>query len=435
MVYPYKHPHDETIGEIKSRQITRIRDYVEFAYHNTSYYKDLFDKNNIKPDDISSFDDLRRIPITTKEDLRKHNSRFFGAPEEEWVDMAYTSGTTGASVQIPFTRDDMKRIAVRGAQTLRLSGINETDRLHLAMPMCAWMWMAGFGFYICFSTAGVCVLRFGPGYSEKSLETIKKLSATAIMGVPSYLLKLGQMRERMQIETSIKRVFTIGENLLGKDLEKNPLGEKLGQVWKADVFSCYGATEGTFLAVECDRFSGHHFNPDEVYVEILDPDTLEPVKEGEEGLVTITPIGAKGLTLLRYVNGDVSFLVPGRCPCGRMLQRAGPVFARIDQMLKIKGVMIYPDVIKNIITETGKFNLFQVEAYTENFSNLARVYIPADEDEEISKKSAIELGEKIRMKLGVTLDVIPVSREKLNGMVFPAGKRKPVTYVDKRSGR
>ncbi len=433
MVYPYKSPKDETVGEIRARQLAKIKDYIEFAYHNTPYYRDLFDKNNIKPRDISSFDDFRRIPITTKDDLRKQNSGFFGAPEEEWIDMSCTSGTTGESVYIPFTRNDMKRIAVWGAQTLRLSGINETDRIHLAMPMCAWMWMAGFGFYICFSTAGVCVLRFGPGFSGKSLEIIKNLSATAIIGVPSYLVKLGEMRERMQIETSIKRVFTIGENILNKDLTKNALGKKLEELWKTEVFSCYGATEGTFLGVECDRFCGHHINPDEVYVEILDPDTLEPVKDGEEGLVTITPIGARGLTLLRYVNGDMSFIIPGRCPCGRMLQRVGPVFARIDQMMKVKGVMIYPDAIKNIIAGTGKIDLFQMEAYTENFSNLVRIYVPSYADEETDRKSAIDIRERIRLELGVTLEVKSISREILQGMIFPPGKGKPVTFVDKRS--
>lgn len=433
MVYPYKQLKEETVEEIKARQLTNIKDYIEFAYHNTSYYKDLFDKNNIKIGDISSFDDLRRIPITTKEDLRKNNPRFYGTPEEEWIDMSCTSGTTGTSVYIPFTHNDMKRIAIRGAQTLRLSGINETDRIHLAMPMCAWMWMAGFGFYMCFSTAGVCVLRFGPGYSEKSLATIKNFSATAIMGVPSYLVKLGEMRERMQIETSVKRVFTIGENIMNKDLTKNALGKKLEELWKAEVFSCYGATEGTFLAVECNRFAGHHINPDELYMEILDPDTLEPVKDGEEGLVTITPLWAEGLTLLRYVNGDMSFIIPGRCPCGRMLQRVGPAFARVDQMMKVKGVMIYPEAIKNIIAGTGKIDLFQVEAYTENFSDLVRIYVPSDADEETDRKSALDLRERIRMRIGVTLEVKPISRKKLQGMIFPPGKRKPVMFVDKRS--
>jgi phenylacetate-CoA ligase len=179
-------------------------------------------------------------------------------------------------------------------------------------------------------------------------------------------------------------------------------------------------------------------NPDEVYVEILDPETMEPVKDGEEGLVTVTPLGVKGFPLIRYINGDISFLVPGRCSCGRMLQRLGPIFARKDHMMKIKGVKVYPEVIKKMVEEFEDVDIFQLEAYTGDFMDLLKVcipHLPGAEDQNLLEKSterAALLQDKIRRALGVTLEVRSINREELQQRVRPPEMRKPVIFLDNR---
>ncbi len=439
MAYKYIPLKNETEEEIKIRQLEKLKKHIAFAYEHSPFYRERFDKHNLKPENISTLDDLRKIPLTTKEDLRNYNKKLFAAPQSQWIDMNTTSGTTGEPVYMPQTQHDMKNMAIWGAQTLSLSGLNENDTVHLTLPLSARLWAAGFGFYMCFTSLGVCALRFGPGFTGKSLETIQNTGATAIMAVPSYGIRMGIDKKVLNLDLPIKRFFTIGENILEKDLSKNSMGKKLQDLWGAEVYSCYGATEGPFLGVECHKFAGQHMNPDEVYVEILDPETLEPVKDGEEGLVTVTPIGVEGFPLIRYINGDVSFLVPGRCSCGRMLQRLGPIFARKDHMMKIKGVKVYPEVIKKIVEEFEDVDLFQLEAYTGDFMDLLRVYIPhlpAASGENLREKSverAAILQDKIRRALGVTLEVHSIDREELQKRVKPPEMRKPVVFIDNRN--
>ena len=429
MAYKYLPIKDETEEEIKANQFKKLKKHIEYAYTNSPFYKKRFDKCGLKPGDIKSFDDYRKIPVTTKEDLRENNQDIFAAPPSKWIDMNTTSGTTGVPVYMPQTQQDMKYMGIWGAQTLSLSGLNENDTVHLTLPMSARLWAAGFGFYMCFTTLGCCALRFGPGYTDKSLDIIRDLKVTAVMAVPSYAVRMGIEKKKRGLELAVKRIFTIGENVLEKDLSKNMMAKKIAELWDAEVFSCYGATEGPFLCVECNEFSGQHINPYEVYFEILDPDTMEPVEDGEEGLVTVTPLGVEGFSLLRYVNGDVSFLVPGRCKCGKMLQRIGPIFARKDQMLKIKGVKIYPEVIKKIAAESCNINMLQVEAYTDDYMDNIRVYIPAKApDGETMEK----LQDTIRRKLGVTIDVKTIDEGELKSRIITPEKRKPVIFVDNR---
>jgi phenylacetate-CoA ligase len=414
---------------IARRQDQKIREMVHHSYNNSPYYRQMMDREGLKPDDIETAADLAKLPVTRKADLREHNEKLFAAPRHLWLDIASTSGTTGAPVYIPFTRKDMERIALFGAQTLSLSGLSEYDAVHLTLPMSAWLWMAGFGFYFCFTTLGASITRFGPGFTEKSIGIMQETGSTALMAAPSFALKLGKEIRRKGVPHGIKRIFIVGENVLDRSLSKNQFGKMIEETWNAELFSCYGATEGCFVTVECSHHQGHHINPDEVYFEILDPDTLEPLEDGQEGLIAITPLGVEGMPLLRYVNGDRSYLIPGKCPCGRMHKRLGPIFARNDHMVKIKGVMVYPDAIKNVLTENGIESL-QVEAVEKDYSNHIRVYIPAKPGHNTAFEAFIQ--EQIRRKLGVTLEVIAIEEDELNRRVMPEATRKPVVFIDNR---
>lgn len=431
MAYKYIPFVETSQQDLKHRQLAAIKRHIKHASENSAFYRKKFTQENFDPDKFSSFEDLKNIIPISKEELRLHNSLFFASPEEEWCDVACTSGTTGSPVYIPVTQKDLKRMAVCGAQTLRLTGLDHRDKVHLTMPMSAWMWMAGFGFYMCFTAAGACVLRFGPGYEQKSIETMSQLKPTAVMGVPSYLIKLGKAAREAGVTKYIKRVFTIGENMLQKDLSKNAAGKKLTDLWDAPVYSCYGATEGPFLCVECEEEQGFHINPDELYVEILHRETLEPLPPGEEGLVAVTPLNVEAFPLIRYINGDISFLLPHLCPCGKMLQRLGPIIARRDQMIKVKGVMVYPDAIKNIIESIGDFPVFQIEANRRDFADEITVFIPQISSNKDHENGAA-LQKALKSHLGVTLKVEVIPAAQLMEKVMPADARKPITFADKR---
>ncbi len=424
-MYPFEPFNDNDLDKIRATQFNLIKKQINYAYKNSKFYKRMFDREGISPEDIKNLDDFRKIPITTKEDLRLHNKDFFAAPKEEWVDLLSTSGTTGDPIYIPQTKEDIYRVAKFGAQTLSLSGIEKKDTLHLAMPMSAWLWAAGFGFYMCFTTLGTTVLRFGPGFTDKSIETIVNLEATALLSVPSFAIKMGEIIKKRKIKHKISKIYTVGENVLTENLSHNTIGRKIEELWEASLYSCYGATEGPFLTVECKNHQGHHINPYEVFIEILDIKTLKPLPHGQKGAVTITPLGVKGMPLLRYLNGDVSFLISGRCPCGSMDQRIGPVVARTDEMIKIKGVVVYPEKIKNVISNF-KIPIYQIEAYTQNFQDNVRIFIPQNLN--ISEKLSLALKENINVKI----NVVEIPQEELIQRIHPPNSRKPKIFVDKR---
>jgi phenylacetate-CoA ligase len=428
MAFAYEAFKGRSREEIAAERLGLLKRQVEYAYQNSPCYRALFDDGGIDPGRLKTLADFARIPVTTKEDVRRRNRDYFGAPAGDWVDLLTTSGTTGKPIYMPATRGDLRRVAVGASQTVALSGLCNKDVAHLTLPMSAWMWMAGYGFYLGFTTLGATVLRFGVGFSEKSVQVMKDLEATALIAAPSYAVKLGACARNMGVKTSLRRVFTVGENVLAMDFKKNSLGKKIEMLWGAELFSCYGATEGPFMAVECDRHQGHHVNPYEVYVEITDPATGESLPPGKPGIVTITPLKAEGFPLIRYATGDVAFLIDEPCPCGRMLDRLSPIYARNDQMMKIKGVLIYPDAVKDIITSVDGIDLYQMEAFTLDYSSMMRVFIPDD----CAGSPASRLGELLRARLGVSLEVSPVPRDTLQAMVTPPDSRKPLHFVDRR---
>lgn len=428
MVFSYLQFGHKSPDEMRKKRLEKIKQQVEYVHNNSPWYRALFKEQGVRPEDIRSYDDFSKIPVVTKDDIRRQNRDFFAAPEEEWVDITTTSGTTGQPTYMPLTRGDLYRVSVCGAQTAALSGLSSLDTMHLTLPMSAWMWMAGYGFYLMFTTIGATVLRFGPGFTEKSMSTLKSLKATALMATPSFALKLGKDIADAGIRHNVNKIYTIGENVLEKNLSHNELGAKIEKVWGAELFACYGATEGPFVSVECKRHNGHHINPLEVYVEILDPQTHKPLPHGKEGLVCITPLGSEGFPLLRYVNGDISFLVEGLCPCGKMLDRIGPIMGRMDHMMKIKGVMIYPEALKQEIHRLDIVETFQIEAFTRNYADGIRINLPAG----VTPETGGILVEKLKRKFGVTFETAFFEDAVLKEMVFPQGSRKPRDFVDKR---
>ncbi|MCD6310511.1 MAG: AMP-binding protein [Candidatus Eremiobacteraeota bacterium] len=413
----------------RKEQLERLKATVKYAYNNSRYFREKMDRAKFKPDKMKSFSDLKYLPVTTKNDLRENNWDIVAVPRKKWVDLLSTSGTTGQSVYIPMTKKDLRRVARWGGQTLSLMGLKKTDIVQLTLPMGSWLWMAGYGFYLCYVDFGCCVLRFGPGFTDKQIEIMEKLGTTVIHGVPSFMIRLGSAVRASGIRHHVEKVATIAENVLTMDLKKNSAGKMIEENWGAELFSTYGSTEGPIVCCECTEHQGMHVHPFEVIIEILDPDTYEPVPEGERGVITITPLGVEGFPLLRYAIGDLSFLVPGDCPCGAYGQRIGPIYARTDHMMKIKGVIVYPEVLKEIISREPLVGQFQIEAYTENFMDHIRIWCAGNGEAGYISNL---LRKKIKESLGISVEVNVVSSTDVAARILPPGKNKPVVFLDLR---
>jgi len=408
-----------------------VFDTVTRAATASPFYRELFSSIGITPADISCWDDFRRLPVVSKADFRARNRDFFASPRHHWADILATSGTTGEPVYLPMTRGDLARVARWGGETLAHSGIRHRDLVHLTMPMASGMWMAGFGFYLCFSAAGASVARFGPGFVRESLQAIDNLQATVVHGVPSFLLRLGRAAKEADISLPVRMVTSIAENVMNQQLGRNSLGKMIEEAWGVPLVSTYGGSEGPFLAAECPARRGLHVHPREILVEILDPATLEPLPAGEIGVVTITTIGVKGVPLVRYNLGDLSFLVEGRCPCGRDSQRLGPVMARTDDMMKIHGATVYPGAVENALLEVPGIAAWQLEAYSTAEKDELRLYIaPASGIDALELSPAV--ARAIRSRLRIKLEVLIEKVEELNRRLQPPGSRKARKFVDLR---
>jgi len=273
---------------------------------------------------------------------------------------------------------------------------------------------------------GCCVLRFGPGFGEEQVNTMSALGATVLHAVPSFAATLGLQAAPRRGELKVRKVVTIGENVMTRDLLRNALGRKIEELWGVELFSTYGCTEGPFIAAECGARAGHHYHPYEVLVEVLDGETHRPVEPGELGVVAVTPLGVEGFPLLRYLTGDVSFLVPGECPCGVLTPRLGPIVARTDQRMKIKGAVVYPEAVKEIIRGFPEIDGFQIEVYTRGFVDELRVHFHAPCELASALSAALYGG------LGISVEALPCTREEMAARLFPPDAGKPRVFLDDR---
>ena len=425
--------------KIRQFQTRKIREVVHYVYSHSKFYQRLFKREGLKPSQIKSLKDLEKIPLTTKDDLRKKNFDFVCAPHKEWADLFTTGGTTGLPVYLPQTKNDLSRTAWAEERTLRIAGIKKEDLVQFNMPMSTAMWGAGLSYWMGYQLIGAGVLRSGPGFAEQQIQNMERLKATVIHSQSSFLIRLGLMAKEKGVMKRLKiRLLLAGlENILNEDFSRNELGKKLEEVWKGcRVCAVYGNSESASPVNECQAESGYHLTSEFCYLEIVDSKTGKVLPPGEKGMMVITPFNLEGLPLLRYALGDVSFIIEGRCKCGRTAPRLGPILGRTDDMMKIKGVIVYPSGIEDIILSVKEVSSYYIEVDKDkNFMDQVRVYaapkreLSKDEKERLSE----EINYAIKSKLQISAKVTLRSPQEIQEKVMPKGSTKPKKFWDLRS--
>ncbi len=365
--------------EIKKIQLKQIKKTVDYCKKYSKYYQGAL--KDISAEDIRNLEDYSKlIPITKREELAKKNWDFVAAEKKLWRDILITTGTTGSPIYIPITENDICAIAGGRKRQYAIAGVTQDDIIQITMPMSTRLWSAGLSAWLGNLAIGGCSLRFGPGFTQQQIECMVALGTTVLVGIPSYLLKIGETaRESKGIKNlKIRVVYGGGEGITNEDLSSNILGKKLQQAWGKDIriTNMYTATEVLPIAQECDAKQGYHLIPEMCYCEIVDFDTYQPVKPGEKGLVVLTPFNIEGVPLLRYVIGDISFSLGGQCPCGRFSSRLGSIIGRTDDMVRIKGARIHPNKLEEIISFYKGIDNHYIEAYTDQaFQDQLRIAI------------------------------------------------------------
>lgn len=418
-------------SEIKLLQEKLLQEQLAYISKNSKYYQQIFQRNGIDFEKIKTLEDLQKIPITTKDDLQKFNNDFICVPKNKIIDYVTTSGTLGDPVTFAMTEKDLERLAYNEAISFASAGGSENEVYQL-MTTIDRRFMAGLAYFLGARKLGAGIIRVGAGMPELQWDTIKKMSPTALITVPSFILKLIDSAEKNNIDyrnSSIKKAICIGEPIRNSDFSLNTLGEKIKEKWDIELFSTYASTEMATAFTECEAGRGGHHHPELIVVEFLD-DNDQPVKQGEAGEVTITTLGVEGMPLLRFKTGDICFHHSEKCECGRNTLRLGPVIGRKKQMIKYKGTTLYPPALYDILNNIEQVENYVVEVFTNEIgTDEILIHLAAKEKSDALIKN---ISDHFRAKLRVTPTVKFVSSAEINVMQNPEMSRKPVKFIDKR---
>jgi phenylacetate-CoA ligase len=339
--------------EISNIQLNNLKKTVQLVYDKVPFYKDKFKELKVTPDDIKTLEDIRKLPFTTKNDLR-NNAPFdmMATSLDNCIELHASSGTTGIPVTACYTPKDIEVWSEVMARCLSMSGLTNKDIFQNPIPYGTFT--GAFGFHYGAQKVGALVISSGMGQSERQIKLMEYYGTTFISAVASYAMRLSQVALNMDIDP---RKLKVRNGLFGAEMFTPGLKKRIRDIWDMDVHDSYGLTEmcGPGVSTDCDQHDGLHLWEDHFLVEVLDPKTLEPVGLEEEGELVLTTLTKEGMPLLRYRTRDISKLYDEKaCECGRTHIKHTPVKGRSDDMLIIRGTNIYPGQIESVLMKNPK---------------------------------------------------------------------------------
>lgn len=424
--------HYRSAEEIRSFQEARLHEAIDYAYTNSAFYRELFDSCKIRPADIRTIEDLRRLPVTTKQDLQLRNKDFLCVDSSQIVDYVTTSGTLGEPVVFALTENDLDRLGYNELSSFTMAGCSRNDIMQL-MTTIDRRFMAGLAYWLGARALGMGVIRVGNGIPELQWNTINSIHPTVCMCVPSFLMKLIAFAEENGIDyrsCSLRKAICIGEALRQPDGNLTTLGSRIHEKWpELELYSTYASTEMQASFTECSCHCGNHVPADLIIVEFLD-DEGNPVAEGESGEVTITTLGVEGMPLVRFRTGDICIHYDSPCACGRNSTRLSSVIGRKGQMIKFKGTTLYPPALFDILDNIPEVKSYVVEVYTNSLgTDQVQIKLASDNHSESFVKQIKDI---FRSKVRVAPDVIFEAPEIIAKMQMPPMSRKVVKFFDLR---
>lgn len=419
------------IHEIKKFQEQKLRELLVYLETHSPFYRKLFEENKIKIADIQTLEDLRKIPVTTKNDIQQNNDDFFCVTSDKIVDYSTTSGTLGDPVTFGLSDNDLERLAYNEAVSFACAGIRKGDVVQMITTIDK-RFMAGLAYFLGLRKMGASVVRMGPGIPELQWDSIFRYKPKYLITVPSFLLKMIDYAEKHGLDYRNSGVYgavCIGESIKNQNFTDNILSQKIKEKWNIKLFSTYASTEMSTAFTECEHQIGGHQHPELIITEILD-DHGNPVREGESGELTITTLGVEALPLLRFKTGDIVQAHYEPCLCGRNTMRLGPVIGRKQQMIKYKGTTLYPPAMNDILNDFNNILCYQMVIQS-NDIGLDEIIIKISTDS-TSENFVSEVRDHFRAKLRVSPKIEMVDFDILSKTVFNPSSRKPITFIDLR---
>lgn len=411
-------------SKLKTYWTARLAEHVSLLKKHSPYYKTL-------EATITSFDDLATLPFTSKDDIAAHNEDFLAIPMDQVKDFAATSGTLGDPVSVYLSEKDLLRLAQNEKGSLQIAGCSPTDVFQLMTTMDK-QFMAGLAYHYGVRALGAGMVRTGPGVAYMQWRSILQYKPTVLIAVPSFIPFLLDYAAKNNIDpntTSVKKIIAIGEALTNANLENGALMNRIKERWDVELISTYASTEMATAFTACSENSGLHVQPELIIVEVINEDGRQ-VAHGEVGEVVVTPLGVEGMPLLRYRTGDICKYYDTPCSCGRTSPRLGPVLGRRQQMIKLKGTTLYPNMIVEALNEIAELRQYIIEIDTNDWGgDELRIRCEAS-----SQGLPRLIKERLQSGLRVSPEVIVEDAGKLREMRFSESHRKPILVRDLREG-
>jgi phenylacetate-CoA ligase len=391
-------------AELRDLQSERLRETVEHVYENVPFYREQFEAAGVSPDDVESIDDIETLPFTTKEDFRdEYPDGLIAVDHEEVRRIHASSGTTGKPKIVAYTDGDLDVWGNAMARTLYAAGVRPGQTVQNAYGY--GLFTGGLGFHDGIEELGAGVIPTGGGDTQRQLDMLRDLDSDAICCTPSYCLYLSEAAEERGIDVT---ELPVSRAVIGAEPFTDPMRDEIERELGVKAIDIYGLSElvGPGVSVECDEVqAGLHVWEDHFYPEVVDPDTGEPLPEGEQGELVLTNLTSEALPAIRYRTGDITSLTDEECDCGRTMVRMDNLAGRVDDLLIVRGVNVYPSQIEEVVVDMGEMSgHYRIDLYRED--NLDTIEITAERREE-AHRSNEELADEIDRRLRNVLEITP----------------------------
>jgi phenylacetate-CoA ligase len=423
-------PSMSTRDELNEHQLKGLKWTVQHAYQGSRFYRDRMNAAGVHPDEIQTLDDIRKLPFTTAEDLREgYPFPLLSVPEKDIVRIHASSGTTGKRKILTYTQKDIEDWAHFFARCYEMAELTPEDRVQIAVGY--GVWTAGVGFQLGCEKFGAMALPVGPGNVDMQCQFLVDLNSTVMCCTASMALLMAEEIERRQLKDKIFLKKIIFGSERSSDAMRQRIKELLGL---DDMFDIPGMTElyGPGTGLECSRHEGIHYWADYYILEIIDPETLKPVPEGEVGEMVVTTLSKEASPLIRYRAHDLTRLIQTPCSCGNILPLHDKILGRSDDMVIFRAVNIYPGQIDEILSRIPDIGceyqvIFDRQTDGKDYMTL-RVECCQGEDPDKYPGLAEKVAQEVKTQIMVSCHV-----EMVDYCSLPRSERKSKRFFDERN--
>jgi phenylacetate-CoA ligase len=421
------------MSRVKKMQFELLKAQLDYVLKKSRFYQKKFKDAGITADTIKVLKDFEKIPFTTKEELRTFNDDFICVPNKKVVDIGATTGTTGNPILLPATMNDVKRLRGTYRRSFHAIGINHNDIVQLAVAFDQ-LFPIGVTADATLKELGATVVRMGPGNTKRQIEIMKRIKSTIIFASPDYMFTLAETAKEMGYDPRkdffLKKGLFHGHPLFDNNNQPTMVAKKIEEIWGIESFSCYGSMEMFSGAFDCKIHCGYHSHPDWLYLEIVDPETGEVRGDDQEGELVATTLMREAIPVIRYKQGDITRIKTDRCQCGKTSPRIMSIVGRANHMLKIKGTVVYPQQIEEVLMQEPEIANYALEAYRdENDCDAIKIMVGLN-------KHNGNVVERIKMNLKAKIRITPaievLTSQEISKILYKHGSRKPQKFWDLR---